>query len=143
MQIRLYIFILLCLRSADYLAAQAWTKEDSVWLRNILSGKDTLRLNPETMRAIQSGTLINNTHEPVSEMQLAPNQTLPILKDFLGIHPLGFYDAPQGCAQRPASGRVLALWSPAASENDCLPKYAGCVETKSFLPRLEWRIGLF
>ena len=82
MQIRLYIFILLCLRSADYLAAQAWTKEDSVWLQNILSGKDTLRLNPETMRAIQSGTLINNTHEPASEMQLAPNQTLPILKDF-------------------------------------------------------------
>lgn len=79
---RLYILILFCLRSADYLAAQAWTKEDSVWLQNILSGKDTLRLNPETIKAIQSGTLINNPHDPASEMQQAPTQILPIPKDF-------------------------------------------------------------
>ena len=78
---QLLIVMLICLKSADYISAQQWTKKDSVWLQNVLSGKEKLELNPETMKAIQSGSLINSG-EPASEMQLSPKTPLPILKDF-------------------------------------------------------------
>ena len=71
--------MMICLNSAEYAHAQ-WTKKDSVWLQNVLSGKEKLQLNPETMKAIQSGSLLNA--EPASEMKMAPVNTLPIFKDF-------------------------------------------------------------
>lgn len=78
--------MLICLNSTDYVLAQ-WTKKDSVWLQNALSGKEKLKLNEETMKAIQSGSLIN-FGEPASHMQMAPTNKLPVLKDFSEyIHP--------------------------------------------------------
>ena len=56
---QLLIVMLICLKGADYISAQQWTKKDSVWLQNVLSGKEKLELNPETMKAIQSGSFIN------------------------------------------------------------------------------------
>lgn len=56
-------------------------KKDSVWLQNVLSGKEKLELNPETMKAIQSGSFIN-LDEPASDMKMSPVTPLPILKDF-------------------------------------------------------------
>ena len=81
MRKQLFIVMLICLRGADYMSAQQWTKKDSAWLQNVLSGKEKLELNPETMKAIQSGSLIN-LDEPTSEMKMAPVTPLPILKDF-------------------------------------------------------------
>lgn len=81
MRKQLFIVMLICLRGADYMSAQQWTKKDSVWLQNVLSGKEKLELNPETMKAIQSGSLIN-LDEPASEMKMAPVTPSPILKDF-------------------------------------------------------------
>lgn len=63
------------------MSAQQWTKKDSVWLQNVLSGKEKPVLNEETMKAIRSGSLIN-LDEPASMMKAAPVQPLPILKDF-------------------------------------------------------------
>lgn len=76
---QILIVMLICLNSAEYVHAQ-WTKKDSVWLQNVLSGKEKLQLNPEALKAIQSGSLLNA--EPASEMKMAPVNTLPILKDF-------------------------------------------------------------
>ena len=73
--------MLICLRGVDYISAQQWTKKDSVWLQNVLSGKEKLELNPETMKAIQSGSFIN-LDEPASNMKISPVTPLPILKDF-------------------------------------------------------------
>lgn len=56
---QILIVMLICLRGVDYISAQQWTKKDSVWLQNVLSGKEKLELNPETMKAIQSGSFIN------------------------------------------------------------------------------------
>ena len=81
MRKQLLIVMLICLKGSDYLSAQQWTKKDSVWLQNVLSGKEKLELNPETMKAIQSGSLIN-LDEPASNMKLSPVSPLPILKDF-------------------------------------------------------------
>lgn len=77
---QLLIWMLICLNGAEYAHAQ-WTKKDSVWLHNVQSGKERLQLNSETMKAIESGSLIN-FDKPVSKMQMAPVSPLPILKDF-------------------------------------------------------------
>lgn len=78
---QLLICALICLNSTDYVFAQ-WTKKDSVWLQNILSGKEKLHLNPETMKAIQSGSLIN-PEKPANNMILSTPS--PIIKDFSAI----------------------------------------------------------
>lgn len=41
---QLLIVMLICLKGADYISAQQWTKKDSVWLQNVLSGKEKLEL---------------------------------------------------------------------------------------------------
>ena len=74
------IVMLICLSGTEYVQAQ-WTKKDSLWLQNALTGKEKLQLNAETMKAIESGSLIN-IGSPASEMQLAPASKLPITKDF-------------------------------------------------------------
>lgn len=60
---------------------QDWSEEDSVWLSGVLSGKDTIRINPEFQKAIRSGTFIHLEDEPGQQMLEAPTE-LPILKDF-------------------------------------------------------------
>ena len=37
--------------------AQQWTKEDSIWLQNVLEGKEELKINEDTKRAIEEGRL--------------------------------------------------------------------------------------
>ena len=60
--------------------AQQWTKQDSIWLKNVLEGKDSLRLNPEFMKEMQEGLFLN-PKQPAGEQQTAPRE-LPITKDF-------------------------------------------------------------
>ena len=76
----LLIGMLICLGGRSYVSAQQWTKKDSIWLQNVLSGKEKLELNPETKKAIESGELINL--DDVSKMQMAPAEPLPTTKDF-------------------------------------------------------------
>lgn len=77
---QLLIWMLICLNGTDYAYAQ-WTKKDSARLQDILSGKEKLQLNSETMKAIQSGTLIN-ADKPVGTMRMAPAAPVPFYKDF-------------------------------------------------------------
>ena len=62
-----------------------WTKEDSVWLEGVASGKIKLELNPETQKAIEEGMFIS-TDKPIIQPLHAPN-TLPITKVFTDIKP--------------------------------------------------------
>ena len=75
--------LILMLMGVPYvrLYAQDWSEEDSVWLSGILSGKDTIRINPEFQKAIRSGTFIHLEDEPGQQILEAPAE-LPILKDF-------------------------------------------------------------
>ncbi|MDL2245042.1 hypothetical protein LJC54_06010 [Parabacteroides sp. OttesenSCG-928-J18] len=77
---RLLFFLVFGFLTVGNLWAQ-WTPTDSLWLKNVLSGKDTLRLNPETMDAIQKGLLINPGNKPVTPMMEAARE-LPLLIDF-------------------------------------------------------------
>ena len=38
--------------------AQEWTKADSIWLQNVLEGKEELKINEDTKRTIEEGRLI-------------------------------------------------------------------------------------
>jgi hypothetical protein len=78
---RLFLVFILFAQQSEALYAQ-WTKEDSVWLKDVLSGKKELRLKPEVLKAIESGTFINSDYRPyVDQLMTAPRE-LPITKDF-------------------------------------------------------------
>ncbi|MDR1103636.1 MAG: DUF4858 domain-containing protein [Tannerella sp.] len=82
MKKRSFIFMLLLIRISVCLCAQEeWTPQDSAWLQRVLSGEEKLQLNEETLKAIQSGTLISTDHP--GELRLKPGGgELPILKLF-------------------------------------------------------------
>lgn len=124
---QLLLFLLLCFCSKG-LHAQ-WTAKDSLWLNNILQGKDTFRLNPETMRSIQEGTFLNSDPTP-TPMISAPAE-LPILKDFSEFfnstdttqQMLSWKDLPPG---------VFWLWDPKMPE----PKYKLGEAFYNFMPSI-------
>lgn len=76
---QLLILLFVCLKGTGVAYGQ-WTSADSLWLQNVLSGKDTLRLNPETMRAIQNGSFLNS-EAPQTPLQISPVESF-IIKDF-------------------------------------------------------------
>lgn len=56
---RYFIFIIfLFITSLQLINAQSWSREDSIWLKNYLEGKGELKLNEETLKAIEDGKLI-------------------------------------------------------------------------------------
>lgn len=59
-----------------------WSREDSLWLRNVLEGKDSLRLNIEAIRAIERGDLLNNSLPKTQTMMRISRPKLEIAKDF-------------------------------------------------------------
>lgn len=73
--------MLICLNGTEYVYGQ-WTEKDSVGFRRHF-GKEKIELNPEALKAIESGTLIN-TDKPASNMIMAPSASpaSSILKDF-------------------------------------------------------------
>jgi len=64
----------------NFAIAQEWSKEDSIWLQNVLEGKEDLKLNEETKKAIEDGILIMP-----SLLKKDENRYLDIIKDFEGI----------------------------------------------------------
>ncbi|MDR1161444.1 MAG: DUF4858 domain-containing protein [Tannerellaceae bacterium] len=75
------ILLFCCLQNTALIYAQ-WTKEDSVWLDKVLSGKETIKLTPEFQQAIESGTFLNtDIQSPSKQMKIAPGR-IPINKDF-------------------------------------------------------------
>lgn len=79
-QIKLLYLLLPLLILNTWKGQAQWTKQDSIWLKNVLEGKDSLRLNPEFMKEMQEGLFLN-PKQPAGEQQTAPRE-LPITKDF-------------------------------------------------------------
>ncbi|SEF67852.1 DUF4858 domain-containing protein [Parabacteroides chinchillae] len=75
----LLVVAILCIYSIEYTHAQ-WTKKDSARLQNILSGKETLQLDPEVQKAIENGTFLN-FDKPADQMRMSTTP-LTIIKDF-------------------------------------------------------------
>lgn len=74
-----WLGVILCLHS-EFNLAQSWSKADSVWLADMLAGKDSVHINPEFQKAIRNGTFIN-LDEPAGSMRMAP-APIPITRDF-------------------------------------------------------------
>ncbi len=80
------VFIILLLFTPFIVQIQAqWTERDSLWLQDILSGEEPIRLNPEIMRAIESGTFLG-IDLPSPGFILSPSE-LPLMRYFPGIAP--------------------------------------------------------
>jgi hypothetical protein len=77
---RLFLILLFMLLSGTGILYAQWSRSDSLWLQRILSGKDSIRLNIETMRAIERGSLLNDGLPEAPMMMSRPN--LEITKDF-------------------------------------------------------------
>ena len=84
-QIKLLYLLLPLLILNTWKGQAQWTKQDSIWLKNVLEGKDSLRLNPEFMKEMQEGLFLN-PKQPAGEQQTAPRE-LPITKDFSEYRP--------------------------------------------------------
>ncbi|MDR2384785.1 MAG: hypothetical protein LBD80_03845 [Tannerella sp.] len=52
------LIIFMIIISLEIINAQSWNKEDSIWLKNYIEGKGELKLNEETLKAIEEGKLI-------------------------------------------------------------------------------------
>lgn len=76
------LFCLVCYAQRD----SVWTEQDSLWLRDVLSGKIKVRLNDEVRRSIEAGTWIRpegSFPEPATEPLPAAREWL-ITEDFSG-----------------------------------------------------------
>lgn len=82
MKLKQYLLVMMLTGSLPvHIYGQNWREKDSVWLSGILSGKDTVRINPEFQKAIREGTFLRLEDEPGQQILDAPAE-LPLLKDF-------------------------------------------------------------
>lgn len=112
------LILMLITFSHNQLNAQNWSEEDSVWLSGVLSGKDTIRINPEFQKAIREGTFINNEDTPGRQMLEAPS-VLPLLKDFseyIEADPDSLYKDLDVTSMPPSVFRLLTI-----ELDSCLP----------------------
>lgn len=75
---------MISMQSVGTVCAQ-WSEKDSLWLQEVLSGKEKIELSPEALKAIQSGTLINLEKKAIQPLTAPP--LLPITRSFTGIAP--------------------------------------------------------
>jgi hypothetical protein len=78
------VYLIFCTNSMSLIYAQ-WTEKDSLWLQNVIEGKDTIRLNTETMKAIQEGTFLNRENPFTQPLEAPP--ILSVTRDFRDITP--------------------------------------------------------
>ncbi len=74
---RCWLILLFLVLYPVVLFAQNSLQEDSIWVSEMLVGKDTIRINPEYLKAIEEGTLIN-----MGQPSEYASSELPVLKDF-------------------------------------------------------------
>ena len=89
---------ILLLFSCMFLFAQEWSKEDSLWLRNVLEGKETFKINEETKKAIEEGRLIVpswiKNSDTDSDMELIKDFDAAGMPDSTRIPTLDIYSMP-------------------------------------------------
>ena len=73
------LFCFLTVAAGGWMNAQNWTKDDSIWLRSVLEGREDIKINEETKKAIEEGRLIVPPWMKNSENQV---EKVDVLKDF-------------------------------------------------------------
>lgn len=100
MRYRMALFIL-CNLSYCVTSFAQWTKEDSLWMEDVKSGKIKIELSPEAKKAIEEGRLLRFEKEDI-DLQRAESQ-LPILKEFENIQPEEKETEPMDITKLPPS----------------------------------------
>lgn len=104
------------------LSAQEWTKKDSIWLQNVLSGKEKIQLNPETQKAIKEGSFLNT--KPVGKQQISKSSLFPIQQDFSNyVHPEYKEKLPDNRPRTPNALMHLSLPSSTQIHTDVVPAF--------------------
>lgn len=80
---KLLLLVILIFLTANIYAQL--TKEDSIWIEGIKSGRIKIELTPETRKAIEEGRLIDTEKPNIKLLESTPQ--LQILKEFSGIRP--------------------------------------------------------
>lgn len=92
-----------------HLGYAQWTEQDSIWLKDVLAGKDSIKLNPEFQKAIQSGSFLNpEPGKPMGKPQLAAPSQYPYHQRFLRIYPTRRYDTPKSSIEGFTAIGILA-----------------------------------
>jgi hypothetical protein len=76
---KILIVCFLAAAANGWMNAQNWSREDSIWLRNVIEGNGDIKINEETKKAIEEGRLIVPLWMKNSEDQV---EKIDILKDF-------------------------------------------------------------
>jgi hypothetical protein len=58
MKLKIFVSVILLFLFCFPGFAQEWTKVDSIWLQNVLEGKEAIKINEDTRKAIEEGRLI-------------------------------------------------------------------------------------
>ena len=87
-----------------HLGYAQWTEQDSIWLKDVLAGKDSIKLNPEFQKAIQSGSFLN----PEPGKPMGRSQQYPYHQRFLRIYPTRRYDTPKSSIEGFTTIGILA-----------------------------------
>jgi len=72
------LLVFLLFFSCSLVWTQEWSREDSVWLKNVLDGTEELKINEETKKAIEDGRLF----VPPWMQQNDKNSIFDLLQDF-------------------------------------------------------------
>ena len=92
-----------------HLGYAQWTEQDSIWLKDVLAGKDSIKLNPEFQKAIQSGSFLNpEPGKTDGETSTGRSQQYPYHQRFLSIYPTRRYDTPKSSIEGFTAIGILA-----------------------------------
>ena len=91
-----------------HLGYAQWTEQDSIWLKDVLAGKDSIKLNPEFQKAIQSGSSSTRNQETDGETSTGRSQQYPYHQRFLRIYPTRRYDTPKSSIEGFTALGILA-----------------------------------
>jgi len=95
-------FFTLCITlifSCGAVCAQDWSKEDSLWLINVLEGKYDLKINEDTKKAIEDGRLVlpswmKNDEGKVNDIEITSDFDNAGVYDSTRIHSVDPYSMP-------------------------------------------------
>ncbi len=94
----IYISIALLFLSCSLTVAQEWSKEDSIWLKNVLEGKEELKINEATKKAIEEGRLIDPSRiidmDKKTDLELNKESENPGRRDSVRMRVIDPYSMP-------------------------------------------------
>ena len=92
-----------------HLGYAQWTEQDSIWLKDVLAGKDSIKLNPEFPKSNPKRFFPQpGTGKTDGETSTGRSQQYPYHQRFLRIYPTRRYDTPKSSIEGFTTIGILA-----------------------------------